>query len=238
MGKFKGKNSLEDGRNKKSISSDPKAAVNKDAFFIQPKSTKEKPFEKRQFRKNDDHMEEMKEEKTKKPFDKKQWRVKKYSHKYKVEKWQEMRKKKIINQYNKFTKKEDEKGMDVMKIYEKYDDDNSDSEDKNVVDNDNKTETSNKTVDIQNEGIGTQIKSPMKHDKSRYNKILEDKNEKIKKREEILKKKAEKEEALKLARKKKAEKYKRLSKRTKKGQPIMKDRMEMLYEQVQKICQV
>ena len=48
--------------------------------------------------------------------------------------------------------------------------------------------------------------------------------------------KAEREEALRQYRANKAETFKRLSKKTKKGQPVMKDRLEMLLQKIQKQC--
>ena len=45
--------------------------------------------------------------------------------------------------------------------------------------------------------------------------------------------KTEKEEALKKYKEKKMQTYKKLSKKTKKGQPVMKDRLEMLLEKIQ-----
>jgi hypothetical protein len=60
--------------------------------------------------------------------------------------------------------------------------------------------------------------------------------EKQRRHEQIEQQKAEREEALKQYRIKKAERFKRLSKKTKKGQPVMKDRLELLLEKVQKQC--
>ncbi|XP_017877307.1 thyroid transcription factor 1-associated protein 26 homolog, partial [Ceratina calcarata] len=63
--------------------------------------------------------------------------------------------------------------------------------------------------------------------------FLRKKDEKRKAKEQILKAKAEKEEALKKYKEKRLRTYKTLSKKTKKGQPVMKDRMEMLLEKIQ-----
>lgn len=49
----------------------------------------------------------------------------------------------------------------------------------------------------------------------------------------ILKKINERKDALKKYKETKAEKYKKLSKKTKKGQPVMKDRLEMLLQKIQ-----
>ena len=45
--------------------------------------------------------------------------------------------------------------------------------------------------------------------------------------------KTEKEEALKKYKEKRMQTYKKLSRKTKKGQPVMKDRLEMLLEKIQ-----
>lgn len=58
-------------------------------------------------------------------------------------------------------------------------------------------------------------------------------SEKLKKKEEIKRKQLEKEEALKKYKEKRAETYKKLCKKTKKGQPVMKDRMELLLQKIQ-----
>ena len=53
-------------------------------------------------------------------------------------------------------------------------------------------------------------------------------------KEKIAKQKQEKEEALKKYREKKTEHFKKLSQKTKKGQPLMKGRLEILLEKIQK----
>lgn len=174
-------------------------------------------------------------DKVKIPFDKKKYRLKKYSNKYKVEKWQSMREKKILTQYQKITKKPDNKGLDVQKIYERYENENSDLDESNPVDllEHKRTILNGNYVQNPKENNAPRKQAPL----SIKEKQQEIEKEKEKKKQEFLKKKAEKEEALKLSRKMKAERYKKLNKRTKKGQPIMKDRMEMIFEQVQKMCQ-
>lgn len=62
---------------------------------------------------------------------------------------------------------------------------------------------------------------------------LERRKERELKREEILKNKEEKEKALKRYREKKIKNNKILSQRTKKGQPVMKGRLEALLEKIQ-----
>jgi hypothetical protein len=60
--------------------------------------------------------------------------------------------------------------------------------------------------------------------------------QKEEKKADIEKKKAEKDQKLLEYKAKKAEKFRRLSKKTRKGQPVMKDRLEMLLEKIQKQC--
>lgn len=64
--------------------------------------------------------------------------------------------------------------------------------------------------------------------------FLKKKQEKQRKREEFLKVKQEREEALKKYKEKKIQNYKKLSQKTQKGQPVMKGRMELLLEKIQK----
>eukprot|EP00096_Caligus_rogercresseyi_P010399 TRINITY_DN3778_c0_g1_i1.p1 TRINITY_DN3778_c0_g1~~TRINITY_DN3778_c0_g1_i1.p1 ORF type:complete len:153 (-),score=45.96 TRINITY_DN3778_c0_g1_i1:223-681(-) len=85
--------------------------------------------------------------------------------------------------------------------------------------------------------------APLGGDKKNYRKIKED----YKKRQEVAEKKAkkdakeqkfqEKQAARESYKKKKAERYKVLCKKTHRGQPLMRDRMKMLYEQVKDRCQ-
>ena len=67
--------------------------------------------------------------------------------------------------------------------------------------------------------------------------FLKKKNEKQEKQEELLRIKNEREEAIKKYREKKMEVYKKLSKKTKKGQPIMRERMQLLFEKIQQSMQ-
>lgn len=63
--------------------------------------------------------------------------------------------------------------------------------------------------------------------------FLRKKDEKRKRKEEVTRVKSEREEALKKYKEKKMQMYKKLSKKTRKGQPVMKDRLEMLLEKIQ-----
>ncbi|KAG5873672.1 hypothetical protein JTB14_013338 [Gonioctena quinquepunctata] len=171
----------------------------------------------------------------KKPFDKKKYRLKKYSNKYKLEQWGERRKHAVVQEYYRQIK-DDQPHMDVSKIYN--DPRNQDSDDEDTINEENEN---NLNANITQEEITPQLDAtpnerPLKKPKP-FQRAQQEfqrlKEEKQKKREEFLNKKAEKEEALKKYRKEKAAKFKKLSRRTKKGQPIMKDRMEMLLEKIQ-----
>lgn len=61
------------------------------------------------------------------------------------------------------------------------------------------------------------------------------KNEKEQLREEREKQKAERDEALQKYKKDKIRKYVKLKQKTKKGQPVMAGRMELLLEKIQKV---
>lgn len=65
----------------------------------------------------------------------------------------------------------------------------------------------------------------------KYQKIQE---EKQRRREELQRQKEERQAALEAYKKKKAMKFKTLSQKTRKGQPVMKGRMELLLEKIQK----
>jgi len=68
--------------------------------------------------------------------------------------------------------------------------------------------------------------------KREYRRKQEEKKNRL---ENAIRVKAEREEALKKYREKKLQNYKVLSKKTKKGQPVMKGRIEMLLEKIQQI---
>ncbi|KAK2581097.1 hypothetical protein KPH14_007921 [Odynerus spinipes] len=141
----------------------------------------------------------------KKIFDKKQYRLKTYSNKYKVDQWQERRKRAVLRDYYKELQK-DQSGKKKL----------SESKD------DAKTE---------NETSGAK-KKPSFFDITRKE-YERKKEEKKRKKEEILRVKTEREEALRKYKEKKIKTYKKLSKKTKKGQPVMKDRIELLLEKIQ-----
>lgn len=198
-------------------------AENKNSFGDKRKS--------QNIRKVQDSSEENVTNSTKKPFDKKTYRLKKYSKKFKVQQWEDTRKKAVLKDYYRQVKDPDQK-FDVTRIYD--DPRNRDSDDDNLPTNTTPTTSITKIVEVnKSSGDDTLIKKkkPFQKAQEHFNRL---KDEKQKKREEFLKVKAEREEALKKYRKEKSIKSKRLSRKTKRGQPIMKDRIEMLLEKIQK----
>lgn len=161
----------------------------------------------------------------KKPFDKKQWRLRKYSKKYKLDQWEEKRKKTVLREYYKEIKDDDIKTkFDVKKI---YDEDETKEPSKEENENENNLNTD---IRIGQEAAKGTKKTAFRKAHLEYQRIQE---EKKRKKEELTRKKAERDEALKVYKEKKVKKFKALSKKTRKGQPIMKDRMEMLLAQIQ-----
>ncbi|XP_076647397.1 uncharacterized protein LOC143355991 [Halictus rubicundus] len=143
---------------------------------------------------------------TKKPFDKKKYRAQKYSNKYKINQWEERRKKAILRDYYKDldkSQREDPKQSVSLKIGDQ---------------NENDQQTEPKKVSAFHKA---------------KREFLRKKDEKRKRKEEATRVKSEKDEALKKYKEKRMQTYKRLSKKTRKGQPVMKDRMEMLLEKIQ-----
>ncbi|XP_053975571.1 thyroid transcription factor 1-associated protein 26 homolog [Hylaeus volcanicus] len=148
-----------------------------------------------------------KDERTgKKPFDKKKYRAQKYSNKYKIDQWQERRKKAILRDYYKEVEKSQRQNpkKPIALI------------------NENKNENDN---EMQPRKVSAFHKA-----KKEY---LRKKDDKRKKKEEIVRVKTEQKEALKKYKEKKMQTFKKLSKKTKKGQPVMKDRLELLLEKIQ-----
>nr|XP_050861215.1 thyroid transcription factor 1-associated protein 26 homolog [Vespula vulgaris] len=132
-------------------------------------------------------------------FDKRKHRLKKYSNRYKVDQWQERRKRAVLRGYYKEIPKDRcarQKGTEA------------------------KVETRSGNSDTSGPK-----KSPSFFDVAR--------KEYERKKEETLRVKAEREEALRKYKEKKMQACKKLSKRTKKGQPVMKDRIELLLQKIQ-----
>ena len=146
--------------------------------------------------------------KVKKPFNKKVWRDKKYNHGHKVEQWREKHKVAVKMRYKRMLKKEQKKNPDFKP---------------------ENTANSNKN-----------ISNVPKH-KTAFSKARQQFNEKElnkkKKKEEFIKKQSEKEEAMKKYKEKKAARLKVLNSKTRRGQPVMAGRMELLLAKIQEQCQ-
>lgn len=159
----------------------------------------------------------------KKPFDKKLFRLKKYSKKYKLQQWEEKRKKSLLREYQRSVKNTNEPKLDVAKIYEDHDR----AESKTKLDGDNESDVNAEYKKLEK----VKNKKPFLKPHERYQQIKEEKQKKL---EEITRKKIEREEARKRAQKERMERNKKLNQKTKKGQPIMKYRIEMLLEKIEK----
>lgn len=201
----------------------------RDSFFLANKKQKtgrpeKKPENKRQEefdKKRDVKQNKTEKENDKKPFDKKSYRLKKYSKKYKLEQWEEQRKKKLIREYQKDVKTDPTVGSYKPKS---FDEDTTDSQDVGKY-------VRHPDI-IEKENIAVKPKrDPFKKAKDHFNKIKDDK---IKKREELEKVIAERNKKLQEYKKNKHERFKKLSKKNKKGQPMMTGRMELLLEKIQK----
>lgn len=160
-----------------------------------------------------------------KSFDKKTWRLQKYSKKYKLDQWEEKRKKAVLKEYYQQTKNEKPK-IDINKIYEQYDSDNEEKPKprKNYVQHPDYKQPE------ENEYEQKAKKSTKRKVQLELERIKQEKQDK---KEELLKQKQEREDALKLYKQKKYEKQKQLNKKTKRGQPVMKGRIEMLLDRIQ-----
>ncbi|KZC14356.1 PREDICTED: thyroid transcription factor 1-associated protein 26 homolog [Dufourea novaeangliae] len=141
----------------------------------------------------------------KKPFDKKKYRTQKYSNKYKINQWEERRKKAILRDYYKELDKSQRDSKKPLSLK----DGDQDKNDKQM-----------------------QVKKISAFHKAKKE-FLRKKDEKRERKEEAMRVKSEREEALKKYKQKRMQTYKKLSKKTKKGQPVMKDRLEMLLEKIQ-----
>ncbi|XP_071867486.1 uncharacterized protein [Bombus fervidus] len=139
----------------------------------------------------------------KKPFNKKQYRLQKYSNKYKVDQWEQRRKKAVLRG---FYKQIDKDQLQNLKKFA------SEANDQN--------------------GHEKQYRRISAFHRAKQE-FLDKKNEKRKRVEEASRVKAEREEALKKYKEKRMQTYKQLSRKTRKGQPVMKARLEMLLEKIQ-----
>ncbi|CAB3359769.1 Hypothetical predicted protein [Cloeon dipterum] len=145
----------------------------------------------------------------KKGFDKKKWRERHYSHKFKVQQFDDRRKKKVLRKYYRELKYIQGEPQDP------------------------KASTSDFNHPSQRQPTQQKKMSATQKANLEFERI---KQQKLDRKADLERKKAEKEQKLKEYREKKAERFKRLSKKTKKGQPVMKDRLEMLLEKIQKQC--
>lgn len=187
-----------------------------------------------------------------KSFDKKTFRFKKYSHKYKVDKWEDKRKKQVLKTYYKDLKNDADYGKYKPFDFDKYARNSSDEDDI----------SKEKAVDVPdslNQPTVNYVMHPRllenfkKHNKvsdahtsdskkiQPFWKVKQEmqriKEEKMKRKQEYLESKKQREEALEKYKKKKADKFKKLSKKNRRGQPVMKDRMNLLLEKIQKTVQ-
>ena len=203
----------------------------RDNFFLQNKKQKPEKKQNKQDLKNNDKRQkefddnrngllEVKDDKEKIPFDKKTYRLKKYSKKYKLEKWEEQRKKKMLHEYQKSIKNDPMVGSYKPKS---FDEDVTDSSVGRFVKHPDLIENESKATLTRN-------KDPYSKAKEQYNKV---KQGKIEKQQEIEKRKQAKMQKLEEYKKKKHERFKKLSKKTKKGQPVMTGRLELLLEKIQ-----
>lgn len=220
--KFQHKNRKEESK--------PVPGANSNNFFI--KSDSAEASSKPNTPKVHNYQEKNESNTEKKPFDKKKYRLQKYSKKYQLQQWEDKRKKAVLHSYYK-TLKEDQFSP-RNKIHEDSANktDAVEENEKNGI-NDEKIldiDKSNEPEDAHPNISKGQRTKPFRKAHQEFQRIKE---EKEKKKEQLLKKKMEKEEALQKYKQKKVEKFKKLNKKTKKGQPIMKDRMEMLLEKIQ-----
>ncbi|CAH4023880.1 unnamed protein product [Pieris brassicae] len=153
----------------------------------------------------------------KKPFDKKTYRLKKYSKKYKLEQWEEQRKKRLLQEYEKTVKNDPMIGTYKPKTF-----------DQDVPDSTNVGRFV-KHPDVLEKELAKTKKHPFTKAKEQFNKMKE---EKLKKQQENEKSRQEKNQKLQEYKKKKQDRFKKLSKKNKKGQPVMSGRMELLLEKI------
>ncbi|XP_014483662.1 PREDICTED: thyroid transcription factor 1-associated protein 26 homolog isoform X1 [Dinoponera quadriceps] len=147
------------------------------------------------------------EKRNEKTFDKKKYRLQKYSNKYKINQWEERRKKAILREFHKELKRNQQNSAQ-MSI-------NSSDTSKNA------DETSSNSMK----------NSPLHKSVQEYKNRMEE-EKRTRGQEEATRVKA-KQEAAKKYKEKKIRAFKALSKKTKKGQPVMKGRIEMLLEKIQ-----
>lgn len=195
----------------------------RDSFFLSSKkqniSNNEMKSSKEKQNKFDENRPGLPEpmENGKKPFDKKAYRLKKYSKKYKLEQWEEQRKKRLLQEYQKNVKNDPMVGTYKPKS---FDEDATDS-----------THVGRfvKHPDVLEKELAKTKKHSFAKAKEQFNKVKE---EKLHKQQEKEKSREEKMQKLQEYKKKKQDRFKKLSKKNKKGQPVMSGRMELLLEKI------
>lgn len=202
------------------------------SFFVTP-ADKQKLKGNKQHKTKDKRSKKCEEEGTlkkniKKPFDKKTYRLKKYSKKYKIDQWEQKRKRAVLNEYYKQIKN-DNTEYDVQKIYEQYDEEEKEQGSSSIQEENDNENNPNEDLSKDKPQRMSRKKVFMKSHEE-FQRVRE---ENARRMEEIEKKKAERAEIIKQQKLKRLERNRLLNQRTRKGQPIMKHRMEMLLEQIQ-----
>lgn len=187
------------------------SAVKKESTTENTKQKKEKEFDK-----NRPEVSELMEN-GKKPFDKKAYRFKKYSKKYKLEQWEEQRRKKLLHEYHKNVKDNPIAGIYKPKS---FDEDTPDSV---------QIGRFVKHPDLLEKELRKTIQEPLSKAKVQFNKVKEEKLQKQRDKEVAREERMQK---LQEYKKKKQDRFKKLSKKNKKGQPVMSSRMELLLEKI------
>ncbi|KAJ0171407.1 hypothetical protein K1T71_012957 [Dendrolimus kikuchii] len=204
----------------------------RDSFFLQNKKPKkyEKKDNKEQSSKEEynnkkdnynkqvkarqQQFDEDRDAKEKKLFDKKTYRLKKYSKKYKLEQWEEQRKKKLLRTYYKEIENDPAAGTYKPVSFDEDTPDGNEFIGRYVKHPDLiKQETAHKE----------KKRDPYHKAKAEYKKIKQDK---LEKKVEMQKAKEERNQKLQEYKKKKQDRFKKLSKKNKKGQPMMKGSFE------------
>ncbi|XP_061380757.1 thyroid transcription factor 1-associated protein 26 [Danaus plexippus] len=200
----------------------------RDSFFKKGKKQKpdknkgdknKKQERQKVFDENRNGVQDVRDEK--KPFDKKAYRLKKYSKKYKLEQWEEQRKKRLMHDYQKMLKNEQVSGTYKSKTFDE-DEPDGDSEVGKFV----------RHPDLMKNDQASQKtkKDPFAKAKEQFNKVKQDK---IDKKQALEQAKQERMQKMQEYKKKKQERFKKLSKKNKKGQPVMTGRLELLLEKIQ-----
>ncbi|GFG35171.1 hypothetical protein Cfor_12747 [Coptotermes formosanus] len=142
-------------------------------------------------------------------FNKKEWRRRKYSNKYKLEQWQERRRRAVLRSYYKELQKTAGQSSSREQTH----------------------------VSMSSTGV----RKDRAARPTAYQKAVEEykhkQEEKAAKLKEAQKRREERSQALARYRANKAEVFRKLSMKTKKGQPVMKGRLEILLHKLQKDMQ-